>query len=113
MQHRSPAKIRTLFLGHPDESEKGLAGIGIPAVGVANPNAIVQGLADRPVQPLATAQRLFGPLALRDVEFDAVPSGGAVGFAHGCGPQYRSPNFPGDAMFVADFHFKFRQLLAR
>ena len=68
MKDSTPAEIGALFLGHADQLEKGGTGIGVPAFHIANPDAVVDGLADGPVALFTFAERNLGAFALGDID---------------------------------------------
>ena len=55
----SPAIIRALLLGKTDKLEKGRTGVNVSSLVVANPDTVIDGLADGAVDALTLAQRLF------------------------------------------------------
>ena len=62
MQHLHPSGARALLLRQPEQAQELLAGIGVAALRIANPYAVVDRLADRAIQLLALAQCLLGQL---------------------------------------------------
>ena len=71
VEHVPPAEFGALLLGQADEPEERLAGVGVAALGVADPHPVGDRFADRPVDPLAVAESLLGLLPLGDVAHDA------------------------------------------
>src|SRR5690606_23101318 len=57
MQDAGPAEAGALLLRHAREPQEGVARIEVVAGGIADPDAVLDGLADGPVQLLARHQR--------------------------------------------------------
>ena len=63
MHGRGPAKACALFLRQADQSQERGAGVGVFPLRVAQPDAVIDGFADGPINTLAFAQRLFDATA--------------------------------------------------
>ncbi len=71
VQNFTPAKGGALFLGKSNQLEEGLTGVDIPAIRLTNPDAIVDLLADTPVQAFTMPQRFFSLFASGNINPNA------------------------------------------
>lgn len=78
MEDGGPAEVDALFTGDANEFEEGIARVGIAASGIADPDAVIDGLADGAVDALGGAEGLGGLDDLMDVGRGDVPAGGAI-----------------------------------
>ncbi len=67
VQHLSPAEVRTLLLGHPDQPQERLAGVDVAPVRGADPHAVIDRFSDGPVEALGVPEGLLCFLARADV----------------------------------------------